>query len=157
MKHTQGKPKPACRPWAKSHPLVAAEYYVRTDCTYVLVVPLYTYNPNNGATGHSRFAGVMRSRERKTQRAQVALYLRLNSVPHGFRGIRLVRLAPSEGLDTGGLWAALKAPQDEVAKHLGIDDGPKSPATWAMDQERAKAYGVRIELRAERSDSRGAA
>lgn len=145
--------QPAKRRRKKSHPLVFASYELHGDGTHVLTVPLYTYNPNNGATGHSRFAGIMRSQERKTQRAQVALYLALFKVPEHFRGIRLVRLAPSSGLDTGGLWAALKAPQDEVAKHLGIDDGPKSPATWAMDQERSKAYGVRIELKAERSDA----
>jgi hypothetical protein len=137
-----------------SFTLVAAAYEVLEDGTHVVTIPVRTTNPNNGATGHSRFAGIMRSAERKTQRAQCAMYLRLFSVPRNFRGIRMTRLAPSSGLDTGGLWAALKAPQDEVAKHLGIDDGPKSQATWEMAQERNPAYGVRVEFRAERADAK---
>lgn len=137
----------------KSHPLVLASYEIREDGTHVLTVPVHTYNPNNGQTGNSRKAGVFKTNARKAQRAMVGIYLNLNSVPRHFRGVRLVRLAPSTGLDTGGLWAALKAPQDEVAKHLGVDDGPDSPASWDMDQEHSEGYGVRVELRVERQES----
>lgn len=139
---------------AQNRPLILASFEVRDDGTWVIEIPVYTHNPNNGATGNTKWAGIMKSKERKMQRAQVGLYLMLNSVPKHFRGVRMTRMAPSEGLDTGGLWAAMKAPQDAVAEHLGIDDGPKSPATWEMDQERNKAYGVRVELRKDRADGK---
>lgn len=151
MRVAKKQPGVKRRRYAKNHPLVLADFNIRDDGTWVVTIPVYTYNPNNGSTGHTRWAGIQRSKARKTQRAQVGLYLMLNSVPKYFRGVRITRLAPSEGLDTGGLWAALKAPQDAVAEHLGIDDGPKSPATWEVAQERAKAYGVRVELRADRA------
>lgn len=150
VRRQKGVKRPDTR--RKSRPLVSASYEVRPDGTHALTVPVYTYNPNNGTTGHSRAASIHKSDERKAQRAQVGIYLRLNEVPRHFRGVRLVRLAPSNpGLDTGGLWAALKAPQDEVAKHLSIDDGPCSPASWEMASEQSKAYGVRVELRVHRA------
>lgn len=140
---------------SRSRTLVSdVNYHVRDDGTHVLTVPVFTSNPNNGQTGHTKFAGAQKSRDRKLQRAQVGFYLHLNSVPRHFRGVRLVRLAPSNpGLDTGGLWAALKGPQDEVAKHLGVDDGPNSEASWEMDSEFSPAYGVRVELTAERQET----
>lgn len=127
--------------------MVPASYEVVGD-THVVVVPLYTSNPNNGQTGNTKWAGIAKSRQRKEQRGRVRFYLQAHRLPNTFRKVRIVRLAPSNGLDPGGLWAALKSPQDGVADHLGIDDGPKSPATWEMAQERSVGYGVRVELSA---------
>ena len=149
-KRVVGLPKKRRR--STPHPLVLASYNVREDGTHVLTVPVYTFNPNNGPNGETAFAAKQKSRNRKVQRAMVGIHLSLNEVPRYFRGVRLVRLAPSNpGLDTGGLWAALKSPQDEVAKHLGIGDGPNSPASWELAQEFSRAYGVRIELQLHRA------
>lgn len=137
---------------AKSRSLAPASYDILVDGTHVLVVPVFTENFSNGALGNSKGFAWRRANDKKTQRAMVGLHLTFNDVPRYFRGVKLVRLAPSPiGLDTGGLWSALKAPQDEVAKHLGIDDGPRSPASWELAQEFSPTYGVRIELQAERA------
>ena len=135
----------------KNHALVLASHRILDDGTHVLVAPVFTINYANQQNGNSRLAGILKRKEQTAQRAMVGIHLRLNDVPTHFRGIRIVRLAPSGvGLDTGGLWNALKAPQDAVAEHLGIDDGPHSPASWELDQEYSQAYGVRIELKRER-------
>jgi hypothetical protein len=134
-----------CKP--KNPRRMAPASYEVIDGTHVIVVPMYTSNPNNGQTGNTRWAGIRRSKERRGQRSWMKTSLAGLFVPRTFRKVRLVRLAPSNGLDTGGLWAALKSPQDGVADHLGIDDGPSSPATWEMAQERSVGYGVRVELR----------
>ena len=149
LARAQGKPKK--KRHTKDHPLVLADYYIRDDGTHVLVAPVHTRNFGNVQGPNSRVAAILRRQEQTKQRAMVGMHLSLNEVPTHFRGVRIVRLAPSPiGLDTGGIWNALKAPQDAVAEHLAIDDGPKSPASWDLDQEHNEAYGVRIELRVER-------
>jgi hypothetical protein len=132
----------------KHHPLVLPKFEVLPDGAHAVTIPVHTRNMANLQTGNSRIAGIMRKRERAKQRATVQPHL--FGIGISFRSVTLVRLAPSSGLDTGGLWNALKAVQDEVAAHLGVDDGPKSPASWVMKQERSKAYGVRVELRMEK-------
>jgi len=133
------------------HPLVLASHTVLDDGTHVLVAPVFTINYANQQTGNSRLAGILKRKEQTAQRAMVAFQLTLNEMPRDYRGVRIVRLAPSGvGLDTGGLWNALKAPQDAVAEYLGIDDSQKSPASWDLAQEYSKAYGVRIELKRDR-------
>lgn len=51
-------------------------------------------------------------------------------------------------LDTDNLAGSLKAVRDEVAKWLGVDDGPRGPVTWAYRQETHKGplCKVRIEV-----------
>ena len=132
----------------KDHALVAPDFRVLPDGAHSVTVGVYTRNQANLQTGNSKVAGILRKNERAKQREKVLAGLFCIGV--SFRDVLLVRLAPSSGLDTGGLWYALKAAQDAVAEHLGIDDGPKSPASWRMEQEYAKAYGVRIELRAKK-------
>lgn len=140
----------------KTHALVLDSYEVLEDGTHVVVIPVHTRNFGNVQGPNSQIAGILRRREQTAQRVQCKAILAKYDVPTHFRGVRMVRLAPSNtGLDTGGIWNALKAPQDGVADHLGIDDGPRSPATWVMDQEYSKAYGVRVELKEERSDGKG--
>jgi hypothetical protein len=132
----------------KCHALVDPKFEVLPDGAHAVTIPVHTRCLANLQTGNSRIAGVMRSREKKAQREAVRPCL--FGIGISFRSVMMVRLAPSAGLDTGNLWNALKAVQDEIAAHLGIDDGPKSPASWAVGQERSQAYGVRVELRVDR-------
>lgn len=129
----------------KHHPLVLPKFEVLADGAHAVTIPVHTRALVNLQTGNSKLFGIMRSREKKQQREAVGPHL--FGIGISFRSVRMVRLAPSNGLDQGNLWNALKAVQDEIAAHLGIDDGPKSPASWAVGQERSKAYGVRVELR----------
>jgi hypothetical protein len=145
------KPLPTKKRHKKSHALVLPKFDVLPDGAHAVTVPVHTRNHANSQTPNSRGAAIMRARERAAQREVVAKHL--FGIGVSFRGVTLVRLAPSTGLDTGGLWNALKAAQDEVASHLGVDDGPKSAATWRMEQERSKEYGVRVVLRMERADA----
>lgn len=133
----------------KVRELVAADsWHSFLNNTIGIVIPLYTKPECNGQTGNSRFAGIVRSRTRKSQRAKVTLHLEsirtLHPEPRQLT-VRMVRLSPGL-LDTGNLWSALKATQDAVAAVLGVNDGPNSPVDWEVGQEKSKAYGVRLEF-----------
>jgi len=58
--------------------------------------------------------------------------------------ITLTRLSPGT-LDDDNLQAAFKAVRDAVAAHIGIDDGDHR-IQWEYAQEKAKSFGVRIEV-----------
>lgn len=57
--------------------------------------------------------------------------------------VTLVRVGPSQGLDTDNLAGSLKAVRDEVARCLGVDDGLEAPVTWTYSQRRGP-WGVEI-------------
>jgi hypothetical protein len=60
--------------------------------------------------------------------------------------IRAIRLGGT-GLDTGGLWASMKFPEDAVANLLGCDDGwPAWKRAFQVYQEPGRLWGLRIEL-----------
>jgi hypothetical protein len=112
-----------------------------------------TTNPNNGATGHSRLASIIRSRERKAQRkAAWAKTLAMVGLAPTFPCVvTLTRIAPSGGLDPhDGLGAALKGVIDGIADGLGLKNDRDSRVTWQLAQERGPAgrYEVRVEIRA---------
>lgn len=134
----------------KGHPLVLPKFEVLSDGAHAVTIPVHTRNMSNLQTGNSRVAGILRKDERERQRKAVQPHL--FGIGISFRDVHMVRIAPpqSNGLDEGNLWNALKGVQDELAAHLGIDDGPSSPATWSVANERGSAYGVRVELRMER-------
>lgn len=140
---------PKKRRHKKHHDLVLPKFEVLADGAHVVTIPVHTRCLANIQSGNSRLFGIMRSREKKKQRETVRPHLSFIGI--SFRSVTMIRLAPSSGLDQGNLWNALKAVQDEIADHLCIDDGPKSPASWTVGQERSKAYGVRVELRMERA------
>lgn len=58
--------------------------------------------------------------------------------------ITLTRLSPGK-LDDDNLRGAMKAVRDSVAAHIGIDDGDHR-IQWEYAQEKAKSFGVRIEV-----------
>lgn len=149
--HSPLKTKRRRRVRGTDKPVVSPKFEVLTDGAHAVTIPVHTECFVNGSQGFSRGANFAAARAKKKQRETTAQFL--FGVGVSFRGVTLIRLAPSPGLDTGNLWNALKAVQDEIAAHLGIDDGPDSPATWDVGQERAEAYGVRVELRVERAKS----
>ena len=115
----------------KANPaLVRVRFAVLPDGAHAVWMPIHTKPFSNGSQGWSRKAGFAIAREKKRQRKAAAEFL--FGIGISFRSIHMVRLAPSSGLDTGNLWNALKAVQDGIADHLGIDDGPKSPASWTV-------------------------
>jgi hypothetical protein len=146
------KPKSKRRKRGVDKPLLPSKFEVLPDGAHAVTIPVHTECFVNGSQGTSRSANFAAARAKQKQRAAVAAHL--FGIGVSFRGVTLVRLAPSKGLDTGNLWNALKGVQDEIAAHLGLDDGPQSPASWDVGQERAEAYGVRVELRIERAPSR---
>ena len=61
--------------------------------------------------------------------------------------VTLVRLGPTQGLDSDNLLASMKAVRDGVADAFALDDA--DPAlTWRYEQRRAKAWGVEIRIEA---------
>ena len=59
--------------------------------------------------------------------------------------VTLTRLSKSRGLDSDNLASSQKHVRDGIADALGIDD--RDPrVTWQYAQERAKEYGVRVEI-----------
>lgn len=125
-------------------------------------IPVKTTNPNNGQTGHSRLAGILKSRERKAQRERVWLAV----LAAGARGISLpvvvtvTRIAPSDGLDPhDGLGAALKGVIDGTADALGLKNDRDPRVTWKLDQRRGKPkeYAVEVKIETRARESEGAA
>lgn len=122
-------------------------YYSTLSGAHVVTIPLYTRPECNGSIGNSRLAGIVRAGIRKTQRAKVTERIQPYVVATDDIGeVLMIRLSPGL-LDTGNLWSALKAVQDAIAKHLGVNDGPNSPVRWSVAQEKSRAYGVRVEFR----------
>jgi alpha-L-arabinofuranosidase len=146
-------PKVASKPRRrnKQRALVLPKFEVLPDGGHAITMPVHTECFVNGSQGFSKGATFAAARAKKAQREAVAAHL--FCIGREFRGVTMVRIAPPtwrKGLDTGNLWNALKAVQDQIAEHLGCDDGPTSPATWDVEQEEGPEYGVRVELRRER-------
>jgi len=59
--------------------------------------------------------------------------------------VHITRIARGE-LDTDNLAGACKAVRDEIARWLGVDDGPRGPVTWEVAQTRGDGYAVRVEI-----------
>lgn len=100
-----------------------------------------------------RLTYTLNSREHWSVKAREVDYQRA-AVRHAFEGVALPSeptrvLIVREGpvlLDSDNAVAACKAVRDEIAALLGVDDGPTGPVTWAVEQLRERAYGVRIEI-----------
>lgn len=110
--------------------------------TDTIIVPIRTVSEANAHT-HWR----ARQKRAKEQRAlarvaviccNTATLLRLPA------RITLTRLAPRT-LDSDNLQGALKHIRDGVADAFGVDDGDER-YDWRYAQEKAKEYGVRIEI-----------
>ena len=110
----------------------------------------------DGAFAHIkglRLTYTLNSREHWSAKARVVEHQRA-AVRQAFAGVALPTsptrvLIVREGpvlLDSDNAAGACKAVRDEVAALLGVDDGPRGPVTWMVEQLRERAYGVRIEI-----------
>ncbi len=111
-----------------------------------------TTNPNNGQTGNTKLAAILRGKQRKAQRevafakVRAALGGPVIVLPVD---VTITRVAPSNGLDPhDGLGAALKGVIDGVADALGLKNDRDPRVTWKLDQRRGapKQYGVEIRI-----------
>ncbi len=118
-------------------------------------LPIRTSNPNNGQTGNSRLAGILKAKRRNLQRGRTLLFL---SAKLGIPGhslvpwpltVKLTRVAPSRGLDPhDGLGASQKSVIDGVADWLGLKSDRDPRVTWELAQRRGKPgeYAVEVEF-----------
>ncbi len=125
------------------------------SATISFTLAIKTTNPNNGATGNSKLAGIIRGRQRKAQRhAAWAKTLSVVGLTPSFPvTVTVCRVAPSNGLDPhDGLGASCKGVIDGIADGLGLKNDRDSRVTWVLEQRRSAkgvyAVEVRIEVRA---------
>jgi hypothetical protein len=122
----------------------------RAPVAVTVAFPLRTSNPNNGATGNTRLAGILRAKARKAQRQTTRLHvLSAGPLPPLPVRVTITRIAPSKGLDPhDGLGAALKAVIDGTADALGLDDDRDPRVSWVLEQRRGPrgAYGVEVRI-----------
>lgn len=100
---------------------------------------------------HTKAARVKRQREAVT----VALWAKVGRLEgpkllarEGRLLVCLTRLG-ARRLDDDNATGALKACRDAVAAWLGVDDGPRGPITWHVEQEAHKRYRLRPMVRVE--------
>lgn len=88
----------------------------------------------------------VRQRRAKAQRRATCLAWLAAGLPLKRKPVevRLTRLAPRK-LDSDNAVGALKHVRDAVAECCGFDDREES-VRWLYAQERAKEYGVRVEV-----------
>lgn len=125
--------------------LIAAEARVdQATSTVTLRVPTRLVSEAN-----RRGAWYTHDKRRKGQRQAVATVARmvhpwLCSPPERRYTVTITRIAPRM-LDTDNLASSAKAVRDEVAKWLGVSDGPRGPVTWLYAQRaEGKSYGCEI-------------
>lgn len=122
------------------------------SATTTFRIEVKTTNPNNGATGNTRVAAIIRARKRAAQR-RLAWAKTLSVVglsPRFPLVVTVCRLAPSGGLDPhDGLGAALKGCIDGIADGLGLKNDRDARVTWLLGQRRAGkgVYAVEVSIR----------
>lgn len=118
--------------------------------TVKIALPLKTKNPLNSSAGFSKGATMAAARRRKSQRNTAALLTRAELNRHRAYPapwtITLVRIAPSRGLDSDGLHAALKSIRDGVADALGYCDDSDPAFEWRYEQRREKPGEYAVEV-----------
>lgn len=58
--------------------------------------------------------------------------------------VSMTRIGPSNGLDDDNLSSSLKAVRDQIAHWLGVNDRKSDLVQYICDQERGKAWLVRV-------------
>lgn len=132
---------------------LAAKQNVSTKA-FQVELPVRTRNSLN-MRGHTRWAAIRESKERKEQRAiarvAVGAYVTKAGGPSALLPcvVTLTRIAPSSGLDPfDGLPASLKACVDGVADALGLKNDRSELVEWVARQRRGKprAYAVVVNV-----------
>lgn len=119
--------------------------FIGDDERATLLLPILTVSESNRNTReHFSVAGT----RHKTQKTATRSFLREAIGAGGvvYRTVKLTRLA-TQALDSDNLPPSMKYIRDELARWMGVDDGPKGPVTWEYDQCVSGAYGVLVELR----------
>jgi hypothetical protein len=113
-----------------------------------IIIPVKTTNPLNGSWG----PWYMNASKRKKQRQAVIAATRdLEPWSGGFPvSVRLVRVAPSNGLDDDSLPASMKAVRDQLTEWLGLDDDRTPMLRWSYDQRRGPRGAYAVEVTIER-------
>lgn len=123
---------------------------VSPDPIVTVVVPVRTVSELNRHE-HWRYRQKRAKEQRRvTWLALIAQNFKLPFPAGPFTGppvhVHLTRLAPRK-LDSDNAVGALKHVRDEVAVHMGCDDGDESKITWSYGpQEKSKEHQVRIEF-----------
>lgn len=123
-------------------------------------IPIRTSNPNNGQTGNSKLAAIIRARTRATQRkaAWVRTLAAVGLSPTFPCTVTVTRVAPSGGLDPhDGLGAALKGCIDGIADGLGLKNDRDARVTWILTQRRGPAGVYAVEVAVETAAGESAA
>jgi hypothetical protein len=108
---------------------------------------LRTRNPNNGATGNSRLAAIIRASRRRVERRRAHAALVGVALPPAPWRVTVTRVAPSSGLDPhDGLGAALKGVIDGVADGLGLRSDRDPVVSWVLDQRRGARGEYAVEV-----------
>lgn len=122
--------------------------------------PIVVVSEANARDHHHAKAGRIRRQQQATLAALAPLPLRPLLLAHLRLRVTLTRLG-AKALDDDNLAGAFKAVRDAVAHHLGVDDGPRGPITWAYTQEAHRRHrltpGIRIEIATPAPRRQGAA
>lgn len=128
--------------------------------------PIVVVSEANARDHHHAKAGRIRRQQQATWAALATLEitrapsLRSLLLAHLRLRVTLTRLG-AKALDDDNLSGAFKAVRDAVAHHLGVDDGPRGPITWAYAQEAHRRHrltpGIRIEIATPAPRRQGAA
>lgn len=93
---------------------------------------------------NERGTAMTRHRWLKSQRAAVRGFLSADMLPVLPARVKITRLGLRK-MDTDNLTISAKAVRDAIAELYGVDDG-SDLYEWRVEQETAKAFGVRIEI-----------
>ena len=105
-----------------------------------ITVPLRTGRGQNEREHH-----MVRARRVKAEREATGWALAGKPRPALPCRVLLTRIAPSAGVDDDNLSGALKAPRDQIAQWLGVDDKDTQTVRYLYAQERGP-WAVRIEF-----------
>lgn len=114
----------------------------------VFVIPLHVRNPNNGSHGRGHW-GVTKRRNADhlatrlcANTARLKSWASANPSPYL---VTLTRIGRGKMDLHDAVPASLKAVVDELAQHLGVNDGDLARVSWRYEQERGE-YAVRVRV-----------
>jgi hypothetical protein len=109
---------------------------------YDVVVPIRILSKNQTAGGKEN--GFARAKRRRNERDQTRIILGRQAWEWGFPVlVTIYRIAPRAFDDDN---PDCKAPRDEVAAWLGVNDRDKSKVKFVVDQQKGPEYGCRIRI-----------
>lgn len=107
----------------------------------MIEVPIRTVSALNAREHYMR-----RAKRVKAEREATAWMLKNEARPPLPCTVRLIRMGPTNGLDSDNLEGALKGVRDEVAEWLGVNDRDAERVAYDCRQMRSKHWGVGIDF-----------